>query len=306
MRTIDGTDLNVFELCLGTNPFGWTASEEESFAVLDAYVAAGGNFIDTADAYSVWAEGHVGGEAETVIGHWLAARGGRDGLVIATKVGSLGGLGPDNIARRVDDCLERLGIDQIDLLYAHRDDPNTPLEESLRALDTVVKEGKARYLAISNYDPARLSEALEISEREGLARFVVFQPQYNLLERSYEETFADLVVRHGLACVPYYGLAKGFLTGKYRPGATNISDRGRLDGTAYMEDRGWRVLGVVDEVARAHDTPHAAVALAWLLAQPTVLVPISSARTPEQLADQLPMTQLKLSDAELGQLANAA
>ena len=195
MRTIDGTDLNVFELCLGTNPFGWTASEEESFAVLDAYVAAGGNFIDTADAYSVWADGHVGGEAETVIGHWLAARGGRDGLVIATKIGSLGGLGADNIARRVDDCLERLGIDQIDLLYAHRDDPNTPLEESLRALDAVVREGKARYLAISNYDPARLSEALEISEREGLARFVVFQPQYNLLERSYEETLADLVVR---------------------------------------------------------------------------------------------------------------
>ena len=155
MRKIDGTDLNVFELCLGTNPFGWTASEEESFAVLDAYVAAGGNFIDTADAYSVWADGHVGGEAETVIGHWLASRGGRDGLVIATKVGSFGGLArTTSPAGR--DCLERLGIDQIDLLYAHRDDPNTPLEESLRALDAAVKEGKARYLAISNYDPARL------------------------------------------------------------------------------------------------------------------------------------------------------
>jgi aryl-alcohol dehydrogenase-like predicted oxidoreductase len=306
MRTIDGTDLNVFELCLGTNPFGWTASEEESFAVLDAYVAAGGNFIDTADAYSVWAEGHVGGEAETVIGHWLGSRGNRDGLVIATKVGSLGGLSAENISRRVDDCLERLGIDQIDLLYAHRDDPNTPLEETVRALDAAVKQGKARYIAASNYEPARLAQALEISERQGLAKFVVFQPQYNLLERAYEETLADLLVRHGLGCVPYYGLAKGFLTGKYRPGSDGVSRRGRLDGSAYMDERGWRVLRAVDEVAHAHGTADAAVALAWLLAQRTVLAPIASARTPEQLADQLPMVELALSDSELRQLADTA
>jgi aryl-alcohol dehydrogenase-like predicted oxidoreductase len=306
MRTIDGTDLSVFELCLGTNPFGWTASEEESFAVLDAYVAAGGNFIDTADAYSVWAEGHVGGEAETVIGHWLASRGNRDGLVIATKVGSLGGLSAENISQRVDDSLERLGIDQIDLLYAHRDDPNTSLEETVRALDVAVKEGKARHIAASNYEPARLAQALEISEREGLSRFVVFQPHYNLLERGYEETLAALVERHGLACVPYFGLAKGFLTGKYRHGSDGVSARGRLDGSAYMDDRGWRVLGAVDEIAHAHGTADAAVALAWLLAQPTVLVPIASARTPEQLADQLPMVRLALSDLELQQLADAA
>ena len=306
MRKIDGTDLNVFELCLGTNPFGWTASEEESFAVLDAYVAAGGNFIDTADAYSVWADGHVGGEAETVIGHWLASRGNRDGLVIATKVGSLGGLSAENISQRVEDCLERLGIDRIDLLYAHRDDPNTSLEETVRALDAAVKEGKARYIAASNYEPARLAQALEISEREGLSRFVVFQPHYNLLERDYEHALAALVERHSLACVPYYGLAKGFLTGKYRPGSDGVSARGRLDGSAYMDDRGWRVLGAVDEVAHAHGTADAAVALAWLLAQPTVLVPIASARTPEQLADQLPMVRLALSDLELQQLADTA
>jgi aryl-alcohol dehydrogenase-like predicted oxidoreductase len=306
MRTIDGTDLSVFELCLGTNPFGWTASEEDSFAVLDAYVAGGGNFIDTADAYSVWAEGHVGGESETVIGHWLAARGNRDELVLATKVGSLGGLSADNVHKRVDDCLQRLGVEQIDLLYAHRDDPETELEETVHALDEAVKAGKARYLALSNYEPDRIEAAIEITEREGLSKFVALQPHYNLLERSYEQTRAPLVERYGLACVPYFALAKGFLTGKYRPGQTGASERGRLDGSAYMDERGWRVLGAVDEIANAHETTDAAVALAWLLAQPTVLAPIASARTPEQLADQLPMTELTLSDAELGRLADAA
>jgi len=306
MRTIGGTDLSVFELCLGTNPFGWTAGEQESFEVLDAYVAAGGNFIDTADAYSAWADGHVGGESETVIGRWLAARGGRDQLVIATKVGSLGGLSAENIHARVDDCLERLGVDHVDLLYAHRDDPDTELEESVRAFDDVIKAGKARYLAISNYEPDRLEEAIAITEREGLAKFLVLQPQYNLLERSYEQTRAGLVERYGLACVPYFALAKGFLTGKYRPGQAGVSERGRLDGSAYMDDRGWRALAAVDEVAAAHGTTDSAVALAWLLAQPTVLAPISSARTAEQLAQQLPMVRLELSDAELERLGVAA
>jgi aryl-alcohol dehydrogenase-like predicted oxidoreductase len=303
MRTIGGTDLSVFELCLGTNPFGWTASEQESFDVLDAYVAAGGNFIDTADSYSAWADGHVGGESETVIGHWLAARGGRDELVIATKVGSLGGLRAENIHARVDDCLRRLGIDHIDLLYAHRDDPDTELEESVRAFDQVIKAGKARYLALSNYEPPRLEEAIDITQREGLTRFVALQPQYNLLERSYEQTRRGLVERHGLACVPYFALAKGFLTGKYRPGSTGASQRGRLDGSSYMDDRGWAALAAVDEVAATHGTTDAAVALAWLLAQPTVLAPISSARTAEQLAEQLPMVALELSDSELEMLA---
>ncbi len=306
MKTIAGTDLNVFELCLGTNPFGWTASEEDSFAVLDTYVAAGGNFIDTADVYSAWADGHVGGESETVIGHWLAARGGRDHLVIATKVGSLGGLSADNIHKCVDDCLERLGIDHIDLLYAHRDDPDAELEESLRAFDEVVNTGKARYLAISNYEPDRLEQAIAITEREGLSKLVALQPHYNLLERSYEQTRAGLAERHGLACVPFFALAKGFLTGKYRPGRTGVSERGRLDGSGYMDDRGWRALAAIDEVAAAHDTTDSAVALAWLLAQPTVLSPISSARTSEQLADQLPMVALELSDTELERLAAAA
>jgi aryl-alcohol dehydrogenase-like predicted oxidoreductase len=306
MKTIAGTDLNVFELCLGTNPFGWTASEEDSFAVLDAYVAAGGNFIDTADVYSAWADGHVGGESETVIGHWLAARGGRDHLVIATKVGSLGGLSADNIHKCVDACLERLGIDHIDLLYAHRDDPDAELEESLRAFDEVVNTGKARYLAISNYEPDRLEQAIAITEREGLSKLVALQPHYNLLERSYEQTRAGLAERHGLACVPFFALAKGFLTGKYRPGRTGVSERGRLDGSGYMDDRGWRALAAIDEVAAAHDTTDSAVALAWLLAQPTVLSPISSARTSAQLADQLPMVALELSDTELERLAAAA
>ncbi len=305
MRIIGDTDLSVFELCLGTNPFGWTASEQESFDVLDAYVAAGGNFIDTADSYSVWADGHVGGESETVIGHWLAARRCRDELVIATKIGSLGGLSAENVRARVDDCLQRLGIDQIDLLYAHRDDPDAELEETVRAFDEVVKAGKARYLAISNYEPDRLEEAIAITEREGLAKFVALQPHYNLLERSYEQTRAGLVKRYGLACVPYFALAKGFLTGKYRPGQAGVSERGRLDGSSYADDRGWRALAAVDEVAAAHGTTDSAVALAWLLAQPTVVAPISSARTTDQLAEQLPMLTLELSDAELERLAVA-
>jgi aryl-alcohol dehydrogenase-like predicted oxidoreductase len=305
VRTIPGSDLTVFELCLGTNPFGWTADEQESFAVLDAYVAAGGNFIDTADVYSAWVDGHKGGESETVIGRWFASRGSRDEVVIATKIGADGGLGAENVAASVDGCLTRLGIDHIDLLYAHYDDANTPLAESLRALDGVIRAGKARYIAASNYEPTRLEQALEISEREGLASFVALEPHYNLLERAYEHTFAEPVARHRLGCIPYCGLARGFLTGKYRPGRSHVSDRGRQDGSAYMSEGGWRALAVLDELASANSTTNAAVALAWLLRQPTVVAPIASARTPEQLAEQLPMAELALTDVELQRLADA-
>jgi aryl-alcohol dehydrogenase-like predicted oxidoreductase len=299
VRTIAGTDLDVFELCLGTNIFGWTADQDESAAVLDAYVAGGGNFIDTADSYSRWVEGHAGGESETVIGRWLATRDDRDELVIATKAGQLGGLDSANINRRVEDSLRRLQIDHIDLYYAHRDDLETPLHETLTALDGLVRAGKVRYIAASNYEPERLAEALAISEREGLARFVALSPHYNLLERSYETTHAGLLTEHGLSCLPYFALAKGFLTGKYRPGQAAGSDRGRLDGSAYLDEHGLRVLGALDEIAAAHGTTPAAVALAWLLAQPTVATPIASARTTEQLIDLMPMAQLTLTGAEL-------
>ena len=296
----------MFELCLGSNVFGWTAGEQQSFAVLDAYVAAGGNFIDTADSYSTWVDGHEGGEAETVIGRWLRSRGCRDDIVIATKVGSLGGLGAANIHARIEDSLRRLGTDRIDIFYAHRDDPETPLEETLAAFDSLVRAGKARCIAASNYTAERLEQALAISGRTGGARFVALSPHYNLLERAYETELAELCAREQLACLPFFALAKGFLSGKYRPGMTGVSARGRLDGSAYVDDRGARVLGALGAVAAAHGTTVPAVALAWLLAQPTVLAPIASARTPEQLSELLPMTELRLSDAELASLSDAS
>jgi aryl-alcohol dehydrogenase-like predicted oxidoreductase len=301
---IGTTDLDVFSLCLGTNIFGWTADQPQSFAVLDAYVAAGGNFLDTADVYSAWIDGHSGGESETVIGNWLADRGNRQELVIATKVGLLGGLTEAGIHQGIEASLRRLQTDYIDLYYVHLDDPEVPLLETLTALDALVRTGKVRYIAASNYKPDRLVEALAISEREGLARFVALSPHYNLMERSYETTLAELCARNDISCVPYYALAKGFLTGKYRRDQPVDSQRpGRHNGSAYLDDRGLRVLGALDAAAAAHETTLAAVALAWLRAQPTVIAPISSARTPEQLAELLPMTELTLTDAELERLS---
>jgi aryl-alcohol dehydrogenase-like predicted oxidoreductase len=302
MTLLAGTDLDVSELCLGTNPFGWTASEQDAFGVLDAYVAAGGNFLDTADVYSRWAEGNSGGEAETVIGHWIARRGRSDDMVIATKVGSMGGLSASNVRKCVDDSLRRLQIERIDLYYAHHDHPETPLEETLGVFDELVRSGKVRYLGVSNYEPERLSEALAIVEREGYAPLVAQTPHYNLLERSYETGLAPILTEHGMSCIPYYGLAKGFLTGKYRAGEENPSNRGRLDGSGYVNERGLRVLSAVERIATDRATTTAAVALAWLSAQPTVVAPIASARTTDQMADLLPMTDLRLTYFELEQL----
>ena len=252
MRAVAGTAFEVFELCLGTNVFGWTADEEASFAVLDAYVAAGGNFIDTADSYSAWVEGHCGGESEDVIGRWLASRGCRDDIVLATKVGSLGGLGAANIAERLEASLRRLNTDRIDIYYAHRDDPQTALEETMDAFDALVQAGKVVHVAASNYEPDRLAAALAASGSG--ARFVALSPHYNLLDRSFESTLAPICESAGLSCVPYFGLAKGFLTGKYREHGAAVSDRGRLDGSAYLDDRGLRVLDVLDAVSAAHET----------------------------------------------------
>jgi aryl-alcohol dehydrogenase-like predicted oxidoreductase len=301
------TDLDVFPLCLGGNVFGWTADEEASFAVLDAYAAAGGNFVDTADAYSAWVPGNGGGESETIIGRWLAARGNRDEMVIATKVGRLKGLADlraDTIRKACEDSLRRLQTDRIDLYYAHGDDdPEIPLEETMGAFDELVPAGKVRYVAASNYGVPRLGEALELSRREGLVEYVALQPHYNLVEREYEDGLAQLCADEGLACVPYFSLAMGFLTGKYRPGGPEVASP-RADGASkYLDDRGVAVLGALDEVAAAHATSPAAVALAWLRAQPTVVAPIASARTTEQLAELLPMTQLELTAAEIERLS---
>jgi aryl-alcohol dehydrogenase (NADP+) len=306
MALIGDSSLDVFGLCLGGNIFGWTADSRESFAVLDAFAAAGGNFLDTADVYSAWVPGHRGGESERVIGDWMRSRGNRDSIVLATKVGFEGGLSAQNIRAGVEASLTRLGTDHIDLLYAHRDDRETPLEETLGAFGELISEGHARFIAASNYRASRLSEALAVSERERLPRYVALQPHYNLVERGrYEGDLADLCARAKLACVPCYGLAKGFLTGKYRPAAEPAQTRrGALSGSAYLDDeRAVSLLTTLDEIAAAREVPVASVALAWLEAQPTVVAPVASARTPGQLAELLPSLSLELSDDELQRLA---
>ncbi|HEY7441606.1 MAG TPA: aldo/keto reductase [Vicinamibacterales bacterium] len=305
MARLGRTDLEVFPLCLGGNVFGWTADEQQSFAILDAYAAAGGNFVDTADAYSAWVPGHVGGESETIIGRWMASRGARARMIVATKVGrgpGLQGLASKTIRAGAEASLRRLGVDSIDLYYAHADDPETPLEETLRAFDALVKEGKVRYIAASNYTAPRLAKALEISKREGLAQYIAVQPHYNLVHRGdYEGALADLSVQEGVACVPYFALAMGFLSGKYRPGVKVESARAD-SARKYLNDRGIRLLGVLDEIASIHRVPVAAVSLAWLLAQKGVAAPIASARTVEQLAELLPVAHLSLSEAEVRSL----
>ncbi|MCD2189858.1 aldo/keto reductase [Actinomycetospora soli] len=304
-------------LCLGGNVFGWTADEPTSHALLDAFVDAGGRMIDTADSYMARAEGNSGGESETVIGNWLARTGRRDDVVIATKVGSWEqrkGLRPENIRAACDDSLRRLQTDHIDLYYAHRDDPDTPQEDYVGAFDELVRAGKVRAVGASNFDADRLACALELADKHDLTRFSAVQPHYNLVERDYERDLAPLVEREGLVCYPYFGLAKGFLTGKYRPGSDQV-DSGASSGAmasaraegarAYLDDHGVAVLGVLDEIAAAHDVPVAAVSLAWLAAQPTVGAPIASGRTLAQLGEILPAVSLRLSDDELRRLSAA-
>ncbi|MGQ4389817.1 aldo/keto reductase [Streptomyces sp. SAS_270] len=310
LRTLGSSDLQVFPLALGGNVFGWTADEAQSFAVLDAYTAAGGNFIDTADSYSAWADGNSGGESETVIGNWLKARGNRSDVVIATKVSQhpeYPGLSGDNIKAAADASLRRLGTDCIDLYFTHFDKPDVPVEEIVGALDELVKAGKVRAIAASNISPERLRASLEFSDREGLARYVALQPHYNLVSRgTYEGELLDIASQGGLAAVPYYALASGFLTGKYRPGATVDSPRAAGAGKHLRSERGLRVLAALDAVAEAHGVPVATVALAWLAAQPTVVAPISSARTVEQLPALLGVADLVLTEGELGRLSEAS
>ncbi|MEV0019740.1 aldo/keto reductase [Streptomyces tendae] len=310
LRKLGSSDLEVFPLALGGNVFGWTADRDRSFAVLDAYTAAGGNFVDTADSYSAWVDGNSGGESETVLGQWLAARGNRDDVVLATKVSQhpqYPGLSAANIKAAADASLRRLGTDRIDLYYTHFDKPEVPVEEIIGALDELVKAGKVRHIAASNISAERLAASLEFSDREGLARYVALQPHYNLVSRdTYEGELRDLAERAGLAAVPYYALAAGFLTGKYRPG-TNV-DSPRAGGAAkHLEtERGRRVLAVLDEIAAAHEAPVATVALAWLAARPTVAAPIASARTVEQLPALLGVAELSLTEDEVGRLTQAS
>lgn len=303
--------LEVYPLSLGGNVFGWTADETESFAVLDAYTAAGGNFIDTADVYSAWVPGNTGGESETVIGDWLSARGNRSDIVIATKVGGgypePRGLTAQAIKAGAEESLTRLRTDYIDLYYTHFDDPSVPVEEIIAALDELVKAGKVREIAASNLSARRLDASLRFSEAENLVRYVALQPHYNLVSRdTYEGELAEVAARHGVAAVPYYGLAAGFLTGKYRPGATVDSARSSSAARHLETGRGRKVLAALDEIAAARGVEQATVALAWLVAQPTVVAPIASARTVSQLPALLAVADLALTAAELAALTAAS
>lgn len=307
-RTIGRSDLQVHPLSLGGNVFGWTADQATSFAVLDAYTSAGGNFIDTADGYSAWVPGNTGGDSERILGEWFQARSNRDRIVLATKVSQhpdYKGLGAENIRRAADASLERLRSETIDLYYAHFDDPTVPLVETVRAFSELVDAGKVRYIGLSNYSPERIEEWFRITEREGLHRPVALQPHYNLVERSYEQVYRPIAERENLGVMPYFALAAGFLTGKYRDGVSVDSARAAGAGK-YLDARGREVLGALDEIAAARSVAVATVALTWLAAQPTVTAPIASARTTEQLPDLLASVDLELTAAELDALAAAS
>ncbi|HEX9931538.1 MAG TPA: aldo/keto reductase [Allosphingosinicella sp.] len=306
MRMLGGSGLETPPLILGGNVFGWTADEGASFDILDRFVAAGGTMIDTADTYSAWVPGNKGGESETIIGNWLARRGRRDDVLIATKVGFAGGLGADNIARAIDGSLRRLRTGYVDLYYAHRDDPDVPLEETLEAFDGLVRAGKVRALGASQISAERLEQALAISAEAGWSGYSVLQTWYNLVERPrYEEALAGVVERKGLGMAAYFGLANGYLTGKYR-GSSDLGKSVRSDQVEqYMNGRGPLVLAALDEVAaQARATP-AQVALAWLAAQPTVTAALASARSVDQLDELLGSLELELSADQMASL-NAA
>lgn len=294
--------LEVSALCLGANVFGWTLDEAESFQILDAYLDAGENFIDTADSYPPRAAGKPPGASEEIIGAWMASRGVRDEVVIATKVGNRQGdvgLSAEQLRRGAEASLRRLQTDHIDLYYAHKDDHDTPLEETLAAFHALVDDGLVSEIGLSNYSAERLEQALAIVDREGYRPIAALQPQYNLVERAYEHEQRPICEREGIACVPYFGLASGFLTGKYRHGRMVDSVRAKRASEYLEQPRALRVLEALDVVARPPDVSHAAVALAWLAQQPTVVAPIASARTIEQLAELLRFTQMRLEDKDL-------
>jgi aryl-alcohol dehydrogenase-like predicted oxidoreductase len=303
MITIPETDLVVHPLCLGSNIFGSNADEAQSHEVLDAYASHGGNFIDTADVYNQWVEGHVGGESETIIGNWMRARSNRASMVIATKVSMLNtrpGLSAKNIFAACEESLNRLQSDYIDLYYSHQDDAETPMEEVLGAYAQLFAQGKVRYIAASNFSPERLRQAIKISEENNLPSYCAVQDLYNLVDRTtYESGMAQTVADLGISNIPFYGIARGFLTGKYRPGITEVDSKRAARAREYENDKNYAVLAAIDEISAAHNNaPLAAIALAWLRAQPTVSAPIASARTVKQLNEIIQIINLSAAEVE--------
>lgn len=303
MAKIGSSDIDIFRLSLGGNPFGWTADEATSFEILDAFAESGANFIDTSDSYTASAPGNSGGESETIIGKWITDRGLREDIVVATKVGShpdFKGLKAENISAAADASLRRLQADRIDLYYAHFDDPSTPLEETLEALNALVESGKVRYLGISNYTPERVREWLRITEENGYARPIALQPHYNLVHRkSYEPELAKIATDNNISVFPYFALASGFLTGKYRTRADiDGSPRERITAS-YFSDAGLAVVDAIAEIAENHTCEMSTVALAWLLTRPGITAPIASVSRVEQLPALLDAPDLVLTSDEL-------
>ncbi|MDR6168873.1 aldo/keto reductase [Microbacterium sp. AISO3] len=310
MSTIGNSDLSVFPLALGGNVFGWTADRDASFAILDAFVEGGGNFIDTADSYSAWAPGHSGGESETIIGEWLAARS-RPEVVVATKVSQhpdFRGLSASNVRAAAEASLKRLGVDAIDLYYAHFDDEETPLEETVGAFGQLVADGLVRHIAVSNYTAERIEEWLRIADETGVARPVAIQPHYNLVHRNeVEETIVPIAERENLSLIPYFALAKGFLTGKYRSTDASAHNTPRAEGAAvYATPQGLQIIDTLERVGAAHDVSIASAALAWLRSQPTVVAPIASASRLEQVQGLLDGGRVELTADEIAELTRVS
>ena len=306
-RPIGNSGLEIAPLALGGNVFGWTADEATSFAILDAFVDAGGTMIDTADVYTAWVPGHSGGESEDVIGRWLKRSGKRNRVLIATKAGFLDGLAPDKIAAACDASLQRLGIDCIDLYYQHKDDEAVPLADSLGAFERLIEAGKIRAIGLSQFTAARLDEAMQTCRRLGLTTPSALQTWYNLVEREkFEAQLRDVASRHSLSVLPFYALANGFLTGKYRSKEDLAKSVRGTRNTDYLEGRGMRVLAALDEVAEETGAALATVALAWTMAQPTVTAAIASATSLDQLAELVPALELTLTAEQLAGLDAAS
>jgi len=297
--------LDGIPLVLGGNPFGWTIDRDRSFAVLDAFYEAGGRSIDSAEGYSSWVPGNVGGESETIIGEWMESRGVRADMKIATKTGmggAPGALAPDRLVTAIEGSLQRLRTDYIDLYYAHRDESQTPLDTIVQGFDALVKQGKVRELATSNVTTARLAAFLDSALRQGLTPFTVLQPGYNLVWRGeFPQDLHDLVVARGIAVLPYYGLGSGFLTGKYASDADFAGSRG-ASAKMFATELGWKALPVLREVAAEAGATMGEVALAWLGSRPAIWGPVASGTTPQQVTELAAAVSLKLSDVQLARL----